>query len=67
MGWSCAPHSRFCQCPALMQRVIAGIQGLRVDVGEYQRKRDLLCEGLAAIGYQFYKPEGLLSLSKNTD
>jgi aspartate aminotransferase len=56
----------FVNAPALMQRVIAGIQGLRVDVGEYQRKRDLLCDGLAAIGYQFHKPEGAFYLFPKT-
>lgn len=52
----------FVNAPALMQRVIAGIQGMRVDVVEYRRKRDLLCEGLAACGYEFHKPEGAFYL-----
>jgi aspartate aminotransferase len=52
----------FVNAPALMQRVIAGIQGMRVDVGEYKRKRDLLCEGLAACGYEFQKPQGAFYL-----
>jgi aspartate aminotransferase len=33
-----------------------------VDVSEYRRKRDLLCEGLAACGYEFQKPEGAFYL-----
>jgi aspartate aminotransferase len=56
----------FVNAPALMQRVIAGIQGLKVDVGEYKRKRDLLCGGLAAIGYEFHKPEGAFYLFPKT-
>lgn len=56
----------FVNAPALMQRVIAGIQGLRVDVGEYKRKRDLLCDGLAACGYEFHKPEGAFYLFPKT-
>jgi aspartate aminotransferase len=45
-----------------MQRVIADIQGMRVDVSEYKRKRDLLCGGLAACGYEFQKPQGAFYL-----
>ena len=52
----------FVNAPALMQRVIAGIQGMLVDVSEYKRKRDLLCDGLAASGYDFRKPEGAFYL-----
>ncbi|MFH1081554.1 MAG: pyridoxal phosphate-dependent aminotransferase [Pseudomonadota bacterium] len=52
----------FVNAPALMQRVIADIQGMRVDVSEYKRKRDLLCDGLAACGYEFHKPEGAFYL-----
>ena len=29
-----------------------------VDVAAYQKKRDVLCDGLAAAGYQVSKPEG---------
>jgi len=56
----------FVNAPALMQRVIAGVQGLHVDVGEYRRKRDLLCDGLASIGYRFHKPEGAFYLFPKT-
>ena len=56
----------FVNAPALMQRVIAGIQGLRVDVGQYRRKRDLLCDGLASIGYRFHRPEGAFYLFPKT-
>jgi len=52
----------FINAPALMQRVVSRIQGVRVNVEEYQRKRDLLCEGLTACGYSFAKPEGTFYL-----
>ena len=48
----------FVNAPALMQRVVAELQGVSVDVAEYQRKRDLLCDGLADSGYDFVKPQG---------
>lgn len=52
----------FVNAPALMQRVIAGLQGVTVDIGEYQRKRDLLCKGLEGQGYTFARPEGAFYL-----
>jgi aspartate aminotransferase len=52
----------FVNAPALMQRVIAKVTALACDPTEYSKKRDLLCEGLAACGYQFYKPEGAFYL-----
>lgn len=52
----------FVNAPALMQRVIARVQGLKVDVEIYKRKRDLLCDGLASVGYAVTKPEGAFYL-----
>ena len=52
----------YVNAPALMQRVIAKIHGIRVDVEEYKRKRDLLCDGLAALGYPVTKPDGAFYL-----
>jgi aspartate aminotransferase len=34
------------------------LQGVTVDVGEYQRKRDLLYGELVAMGYETVKPQG---------
>jgi aspartate aminotransferase len=48
----------FINAPAIWQRVEAQAHQAAVEVGAYQRKRDLLCEGLARIGYQVTKPEG---------
>ncbi|WP_054029411.1 pyridoxal phosphate-dependent aminotransferase [Desulfatitalea tepidiphila] len=56
----------FVNAPALMQRVVACLQGASVDMGEYKRKRDLLCDGLAAAGYDFVKPPGAFYLFPRT-
>jgi aspartate aminotransferase len=45
-----------------MQRILPGLQGVTVDIREYQRKRDLLCKGLSDSGYSFIKPEGAFYL-----
>jgi aspartate aminotransferase len=52
----------FVNAPALMQRIVARLQGVVVDVGEYKRKRDLLCRGLKAMGYEFEEPKGAFYL-----
>lgn len=56
----------FVNAPAIMQRVIARIQGVLVDVGEYKKKRDLLCDGLSVLGYEFVKPGGAFYLFPRT-
>ena len=52
----------FVNAPALMQRVVAGLQGIHVDIFEYDRKRRLLCDGLAERGYSFTRPAGAFYL-----
>ena len=52
----------FVNAPALMQRVVASLQGERVDISAYSRKRDLLCDGLADCGYDFIMPAGAFYL-----
>ena len=52
----------FVNAPAFIQRVLPRVLEVEVNVAEYQRKRDLLCEGLAACGYEFTKPEGAFYL-----
>jgi aspartate aminotransferase len=52
----------YVNAPALMQRVVACMQGESVDIAEYARKRDMLCEGLAGFGYEFIKPAGTFYL-----
>ena len=48
----------FVNAPALMQRIVARLQGVTVDVADYQRKRDFMYEGLRDAGYEVVKPQG---------
>lgn len=48
----------FVNAPALMQHIVRHLQGVTIDVGEYQAKRDLLYEGLTDIGYTLTRPQG---------
>ncbi len=52
----------FVHAPALMQRIVVKLQDATVDVGVYQKKRDMLCKGLSKAGYTFAKPEGAFYL-----
>jgi aspartate aminotransferase len=52
----------FVNAPSLMQRVIADLKGVKVDVELYRKKRDLLCDGLASVGYRVRKPDGAFYL-----
>jgi aspartate aminotransferase len=48
--------------PSLLQMAVAQLQGVCVDVSIYRRRRDVLCQGLAEIGYEFNVPEGAFYL-----
>lgn len=52
----------FVNAPVLMQRVIARLQDVCVDVDIYRRKRDRLVEGLRSFGYQCVNPPGAFYL-----
>ncbi|MHB8763543.1 MAG: pyridoxal phosphate-dependent aminotransferase [Deferrisomatales bacterium] len=52
----------FVNAPALMQRAVARLQGVSVDMGFYQRNRDRLHQGLVEAGYRCPKPEGAFYL-----
>jgi aspartate aminotransferase len=52
----------FVNAPALMQRAVARLQGVGVDIAPYQRNRDVLCEGLTEAGFHVVKPEGAFYL-----
>jgi aspartate aminotransferase len=52
----------FVNAPALMQRAVARLQGVTVDVTPYKRNRDVLCEALTEAGFQLVKPEGAFYL-----
>jgi len=52
----------FVNAPALMQRVVTHLQGVCVDVGVYQARRDLFYQGLVDAGYELIKPRGAFYL-----
>ena len=52
----------FVNAPALMQHVVRALQGVSVDVADYQRKRDFLHTQLTEMGYSVTKPQGAFYL-----
>jgi aspartate aminotransferase len=48
----------FVNAPALMQRLVANLQGESVGVEVYQERRDLLYAHLTALGFDVVKPHG---------
>ncbi len=58
----CTRTLGFVNAPALMQHVIRSLQGVSVDVADYQRKRDYLCSQLTEMGYSVVKPQGAFYL-----
>lgn len=48
--------------PAFMQRVIGALKGECVDCSIYARKKQMLCDGLRAAGYEFAEPKGTFYL-----
>ena len=48
----------FVNAPALMQRVVAELQGATVDNSIYTRRRETFCRILSDAGYQFMPPKG---------
>ena len=58
----CTRTLGFVNAPALMQHVIQSLQGISVDVADYQRKRDYLYSQLTEMGYSVVKPQGAFYL-----
>lgn len=56
----------FVNAPALMQHVITHLQGVTVDIHQYERKRNLLCDALQGMGYDFVRPQGAFYLFPRT-
>jgi aspartate aminotransferase len=56
----------FVNAPGLMQRIVASLQGSRVDISAYARKKDMLCDALAQYGYDFVEPPGAFYLFPKT-
>lgn len=52
----------FVNAPALMQRLVAGLQDSSVDTAAYQQKRDLLYANLTRLGFKMVKPDGAFYL-----
>jgi aspartate aminotransferase len=52
----------YVNAPALMQRVVARLAGVSVDVGIYKSKRDLFARALSSMGYRLRLPEGAFYL-----
>lgn len=48
--------------PSLFQRVVERCIGKTSDISQYVKNRDLLCEGLSKIGYDFVHPDGAFYL-----
>lgn len=48
----------FVNAPALMQRVVAELQGTTVDTSIYSQRRETFCDILEQSGFQFTPPKG---------
>jgi aspartate aminotransferase len=48
----------FVNAPALMQRLVAGLQHISVDINAYQEKRDILYDALTGMGFEMVRPDG---------
>lgn len=48
----------FVNANSLMQRVVARLRNASVDISIYQRRRDLLCNALKDMGFEFEWPQG---------
>lgn len=48
----------FVNASALMQRLVAHLQGVSVSVDDYQKKRDFMYDNLTSMGYSVVKPQG---------
>ncbi len=56
----------YVNAPALMQRAIPYLLDESVDISLYQKKRDMLYNGLSSFGYDIVKPEGTFYLFPRT-
>jgi aspartate aminotransferase len=48
----------YVNAPALMQRIVAELTDVRVDIAPYRERRDIFMAGLREAGYSFPVPEG---------
>ncbi|RJX27031.1 MAG: pyridoxal phosphate-dependent aminotransferase [Desulfurivibrio sp.] len=56
----------FVNAPALMQRVVAELQGVTVDTSIYARRRQTFCDILSAAGLSFTPPKGAFYIFPRT-
>jgi aspartate aminotransferase len=56
----------YVNAPSIMQRAVSRLLEESVDISLYQKKRDMLCNGLADCGYEFAKPGGAFYLFPKT-
>ncbi len=52
----------FVNAPALMQRLVTGLQRESADVAGYRENRDILYDNLTAMGFKMVKPQGAFYL-----
>jgi aspartate aminotransferase len=52
----------YVNAPAIMQHLVRNLQGMTVDVNEYQKKRDFMYNNLTDMGYKIFKPQGTFYL-----
>ncbi|NLG83213.1 MAG: pyridoxal phosphate-dependent aminotransferase [Firmicutes bacterium] len=52
----------FVNAPALMQRLVAGLQEAEIDVASYRERRDILYDHLVSLGFEVVKPAGTFYL-----
>jgi aspartate aminotransferase len=56
----------FVNAPALMQRAVARLQDVSVDMSVYAKRRDVFCAVLDAAGLEYVKPKGAFYLFPKT-
>ena len=56
----------FVNAPAVIQTAIESLQGISVDIKQYQEKRDYLYDQLTSFGYDIVKPQGAFYMYPKT-
>ena len=56
----------FVNAPALMQRVVARLQDEHVDCSIYARRREVFCDILDGVGFEYVRPKGAFYLFPKT-
>jgi len=59
---NCQRSCGYVCAPALMQRIVAKLQNVTIDLETYQRQRDFVCDNLLEMGYALVKPMGGLCI-----